>query len=94
MKKIILGIALMSFVIGCQKVQPGSNKGVIKITDGVERYSDDEMSDEATAHLEKVQAAKYPADSTKATAKPVEMVKKDGAVEVETPATPSSTEKK
>jgi hypothetical protein len=94
MKKIILGIALMSFVIGCQKVQPGSNKGVIKITDDVERYSDEEMSDEASAHLDAIQAVEYPSDSTKTTAKPVEIVKKDSAMEVKTPVSPAAKEVK
>ncbi len=92
MKKIILGIALMSLVIGCKKIQAGSNKAVIKMTDDVERYSDGEMSDEASAHLDAIQAAKYPSDTTKAAAKPVEMVKKDSVMEVKAPTTPAATE--
>jgi len=94
MKKIILGVAVMSFVIGCQKVQPGSNKGVLKMEAGVERYNDDVMSDEATAKVEAIQAAKsLPADSTKSV-QPVQMVKKDSAMEVKAPETPAATEKK
>ena len=43
MKKIILGIAVASFVVSCQKIQAGSNKGVIKMEEGAERYSDIEI---------------------------------------------------
>lgn len=43
MRKIILGIALASFVISCKKIQAGSNKGVIKLQEGAERYSDIEI---------------------------------------------------
>ncbi|MBU4538102.1 MAG: hypothetical protein L6264_05810 [Weeksellaceae bacterium] len=41
MKKIILGVALASLVISCKKIQAGSNKGVLKMEEGAERYSDD-----------------------------------------------------
>ena len=43
MKKIVLVVALASFVVSCKKIQAGSNKGVIKLEDGVERYSDIEI---------------------------------------------------
>ena len=43
MKKIVLGIALASFAISCKKIQAGSNKGVIKMEQGGERYSDIEI---------------------------------------------------
>lgn len=41
MKKIILGVAIAGSVISCQKVREGSNKGVLKMEEGTERYSDD-----------------------------------------------------
>ena len=95
MKKIILGVALMSFAVSCKKIQAGSNKGVLKMEEGVERYNDDVMSDEASAKVEAIQAAKnMPTDSTKVIAQPVQMVKKDSAMEVKAPATPAATEKK
>ncbi|WP_234110873.1 MULTISPECIES: hypothetical protein [Chryseobacterium] len=43
MKKIVLGIALTGLVISCKKIQAGSNKGVIKMEQGAERYSDIEI---------------------------------------------------
>ena len=41
MKKIILGVALASLLIICKKIQAGGNKGVLKMEEGAERYSDD-----------------------------------------------------
>lgn len=41
MKKIILVFACASFVVSCKKIQEGSNKGVLKMEEGAERYSDD-----------------------------------------------------
>jgi len=41
MKKIILVFACASFVVSCKKIQAGSNKGVLKMEEGAERYSDD-----------------------------------------------------
>ena len=41
MKKIILVFACASFVVSCQKIQAGGNKGVLKMEEGAERYSDD-----------------------------------------------------
>ena len=41
MKKIILGVALASLVVSCKKIQAGSNKGVIKMDEHTERYTDD-----------------------------------------------------
>ena len=41
MKKIVLGVALASFVVSCKKIQAGGNKGVLKMEEGAERYSDD-----------------------------------------------------
>ncbi|UOE42289.1 OmpA family protein [Chryseobacterium suipulveris] len=50
MKKIVLGIALASFVISCKKIQAGSNKGVLRMDEGTERYSDIEIGSNANAH--------------------------------------------
>ncbi len=95
MKKIILGVAVMSFVIGCQKVQPGSNKGVLRMTEGVERYNDLEMTDEASAKLEALQASKVvPTDSTKVSTQALPVMKTDSAMEVKSSAAPAATEKK
>ena len=41
MKKIILVFACASFVVSCKKIQAGGNKGVLKMEEGAERYSDD-----------------------------------------------------
>ena len=46
MKKIILGLAFASLVVSCKKIQAGSNKGVIKMEEGAERYTDDQMHGE------------------------------------------------
>lgn len=48
MKKIIVVLALASVAIGCQKIAAGGNKGVLKMEEGAEHYSDDVISDEAT----------------------------------------------
>lgn len=47
MKKVILGVAIASLAMSCQKVQAGGNLGVLKREAGTERYSDDVMSDKA-----------------------------------------------
>lgn len=65
MKKIILGIALASFVISCKKIQAGSNKGVIKLEDGVERYSDIEIGSNPNAFEDGAVAASGTASATK-----------------------------
>lgn len=41
MKKIILVFACASFVVSCKEIQAGGNKGVLKMEEGAERYSDD-----------------------------------------------------
>ena len=89
MKKIILGVAIAGFAVSCQKIQAGGNKGVLKMEKGVERYSDDVMSDEATAAVNAADAQKsaamMAADSSKVIAQPVVM-KMDSANVTETPA--------
>ena len=66
MKKIILGVALASLVISCKKIQAGGNKGVLKLDENTERYSDDEIHGDgmpaATHHAE--EASKDSAETT------------------------------
>ena len=84
MKKIILGVALASLVISCKKIQEGSNKGVLKLDENTERYSDDEIHGDgmppATHADEEVSN-----DSTKTSETQTAAVKTDSA-KVETPA--------
>lgn len=93
MKKVILAVAIAGLAISCQKVQAGGNKGVLKMEEGVERYSDDVMSDEATEAVQAADAKKaaemMSADSSKVAAQPAVAVKKDSAV-----VAPSATENK
>lgn len=78
MKKIILGVALASLVISCQKIQEGSNKGVLKLDENTERYSDDEIHGDgmpaATHHTEEVSKDSATTKEAQATA-----VKSDSA---------------
>ena len=98
MKKIILAVAIAGLAISCQKIQAGGNKGALKMQDGVERYTDDMMSDEATAAFNAADAAKtgamMAADSTKVVAQPAVVVKADSTLEVKTAEMPASTETK
>ena len=41
MKKVILVFALASFVVSCQKIKQGSNKGVLQMEEGADRYTED-----------------------------------------------------
>lgn len=54
MKKYIFAVAAMSFMVSCKKIQPGGNKNILKLEEGVERYSDDHQggahSEEAASH--------------------------------------------
>ena len=92
MKKVILAVAIAGLAISCQKIQAGGNKGVLKMEHGVERYSDDVMSDEATAAVNaadaKKSAAMMSADSSKISVQPAVVVKKDSM------KAPTSTETK
>ena len=78
MKKIILGVALASLVISCKKIQAGGNKGVLKLDENTERYSDDEIHGDgmpaATHHTEEVSK-----DSAKITDAHATAVKSDSA---------------
>lgn len=44
MRKLIICAAIASMAVSCKKVQAGGNKKVIKLEEGVERYSDDEQT--------------------------------------------------
>lgn len=96
MKKIILSVAIAGLAISCQKIQAGGNKGVLKMEHGVERYSDDVMSDEATAKVDAMQAAKTmkSTDSSKTVAQPTMEVKTDSAKAMNTAPAAAATETK
>ncbi|WP_295199741.1 hypothetical protein [uncultured Chryseobacterium sp.] len=44
MRKLIICAAIAAMAVSCKKVQAGGNKKVIKLEEGVERYSDDEQT--------------------------------------------------
>ena len=96
MKKIIVGVALASVVLSCQKIQEGGNKGNLKMEHGVERYSDDQMSDEATAKVSEMQAAKAMTmiDTTKVAVQPQTQMKKDSTIVVTESPAATTTENK
>lgn len=52
MKKYILAIATLALVVACKKVQPGGNKNILKLEEGVQRYTDDEQGKGETAQAE------------------------------------------
>ena len=41
MKKIIICLANATVAVSCKKIQAGGNKNILKLEEGVERYSDD-----------------------------------------------------
>lgn len=81
MKKVILGVALAGLVISCQKIQAGGNHGVLKLENGVERYSDDVMTDAKPVDHEAAKSADAMAlaDSTAVSMLPKTEVTKDSA---------------
>ncbi len=90
MKKLVICLAIATVAVSCKKVPQGGSKGVLKLEEGTERYSDDHQGGEAHATHEaaaehKEEAAKPEAvapktDST-AAAKPAE--KKEEAPKAE-----------
>ncbi|MDY3547312.1 OmpA family protein [Riemerella anatipestifer] len=50
MKKYIFAVAAISFMVSCKKVQPGGNKNILKLEEGVERYTDDVQGNGHSAH--------------------------------------------
>jgi hypothetical protein len=89
MKKIILVVAIAGVAASCQKIQAGGNKAVLKMEPGVERYSDDVMSDEATAAVNAADAQKSAAmkaaDSSRVVTQPA-VIKTDSAKAAQLPA--------
>ena len=41
MKKVVLGLSLVALAPSCKKLPEGGNKGVLKLEEGVGRYTDD-----------------------------------------------------
>ncbi|REC59267.1 hypothetical protein DRF65_26910 [Chryseobacterium pennae] len=91
MKKLVICLAIATVAVSCKKVPQGGSKAVLKLEEGVERYSDDPQGGEAhgahgaAAAEHKEEAAKPEAvapktDST-AAAKPAE--KKEEAPKAE-----------
>ncbi len=83
MKKLVLGVAIASLVISCKKVAEGSNKGVIKLEEGTERYTDDVIHGDGMPAEDHKAEVKYSAKATEH--KEVE-VKKDSAKKETKPA--------
>ncbi|WP_434575820.1 OmpA family protein [Riemerella anatipestifer] len=50
MKKYIFAVAVVSLMVSCKKIQPGGNKNIIKLEEGVERYTDDAQGNGHSAH--------------------------------------------
>lgn len=94
MKKIILSVAIAGLAISCQKIQAGGNTGILKLEKGAERYSDDVMSDEATAKVQQMQTAKMMEDSTtrKTVVQPMMEVQKDSMTEMNVTPAAATTE--
>ncbi|WP_294303585.1 hypothetical protein [uncultured Chryseobacterium sp.] len=53
MKKLVICLALATVAVSCKKIQAGGNKDVIKLEEGVERYSDDEQTSGEQDNLSK-----------------------------------------
>ncbi|PKF75878.1 hypothetical protein [Chryseobacterium sp. PMSZPI] len=56
MKKLVICLAIATVAVSCKKVPEGGNKAVIKLEEGVERYSDDPQGG-AEAHGQSHEAA-------------------------------------
>ncbi len=50
MKKLILGLAVVSMAVACKKVPDGTNKGVIKMDHSAESYRDDHQGGGVAGH--------------------------------------------
>ena len=51
MKKIVLGLSLVALMaVSCKKLPEGGNKNILKLEDGVERYTDDAQSHSEAEH--------------------------------------------
>jgi hypothetical protein len=96
MKKILLVVAFASAIVSCKKVQAGGNIGVLRLEEGTTRYSDDVMTDGATAKTDGMHYKKeMPAmDSGKVTTHQEMEGKKDSTVKSEATHTATTPEKK
>jgi hypothetical protein len=47
MKKLVICLAIATVAVSCKKVPQGGSKAVLKLEEGVERYSDDHQGGEA-----------------------------------------------
>ena len=65
MKKVILVFALASFVVSCKKIQAGSNKGVLKMEEGADRYTEDVQGSHVETPGATVEATATPQDSVR-----------------------------
>ena len=50
MKKVILVFALASFVVSCQKIKQGDNKGILQMEEGADRYTEDVQGSHTETH--------------------------------------------
>jgi hypothetical protein len=91
MKKLIICLAIAAVAVSCKKIQAGGNHGVIKLEEGVERYSDDEQT---SGHAEDLNAATHKmevqtADSAKAVAPRTDTAAVKPASDEKKPTTPA-----
>ncbi|WP_370900967.1 hypothetical protein [Chryseobacterium gossypii] len=77
MRKLIICLAVASLAVSCKKIQAGGNKDVLKLEEGVERYSDDEQTSGEQDKLSEYRGDAHgghetPAKTDTAAAKPAE----------------------
>ena len=96
MKKVILGVAIAGLAMSCQKIQPGGNQAALRMEDGVERYSDEMVTNTpSTAVKSSKTSAELPAgDSLRTASISAVQIQKDSAQQTATPAQPAATENK
>lgn len=58
MKKLVICLAVAAVAVSCKKLPEGGNKGVLKLEEGTERYSDDVRSSGAHEGAEVAHGAK------------------------------------
>ena len=75
MKKLILGLAVATVVMSCQKVADGGNLGRLKLEEGTERYSDDEQEADGHAAADHAAPAHETAKTDSTAAKPADSTK-------------------
>ena len=73
MKKLVICLAIATVAVSCKKVPQGGSKAVLKLEEGVERYSDDPQGGEAhAAHGAAEHKEEAPKTDSTAAAKPAE----------------------